>query len=411
MIDSKIKFKRNVATKLGLLIVAAITSYLFYFLMARMLSVEDYSLLYSLVAFTYLFSVPHETIRTVVALYTVNLATKKQYGKIKGFFIEALKTVFKYSFTLFLIFVALLPILSKFFHASLESLLIISFSLLTTFILPIIWGLLQGMQNFTHLGLNNCAETIIKLAIAFLFVTFGLGVNGALASIPIASLAAFLIGLWSIKDILKKKTEKFREHRKHLIRYSIAAFVIFLFFVAFYSVDIILARYFFPARISGLYSGLSVISKALLFISITILRVMFPAVAENKNTKKGKQILKTAVLYILIITYIFLLISIFIPEQLINIVVGTSYLEAAKNLKYLVIAAGFLSLSGAIVFYNLSLDWNKRLTARILGTLLFLEIALLIVFHRNLEQFIRVVLVVNILLFLALLATLSIKRK
>ncbi|MCL6500643.1 MAG: hypothetical protein K6T16_01260 [Candidatus Pacearchaeota archaeon] len=38
---------------------AAIGSYLFYFIMARMLSVEEYGLLYSLIALTYLFSVPN----------------------------------------------------------------------------------------------------------------------------------------------------------------------------------------------------------------------------------------------------------------------------------------------------------------------------------------------------------------
>lgn len=419
--EVKSKFRRNVMTKLGVLIIAAIASYVFYFLMARMLSVENYGLLYSLIALTYLFTVPHETIRAVIARYTVDWAAKKEYGKMKGFFIAALKNVFIYSAIAFVIFMVLLPVLMELFHASLTSMIIIGSSLLVTLILPLIWGLLQGMQSFGHLGINNSIEGVAKLAIAIVLVLLGFGVNGALIAIPLSLLIAFFAGFWPIKDILKAKTEKFRQDHKHIIRYFIAAFVIFLFFVALYSLDTIMARYFFSAKTSGFYGSLSVLSKVVLFISIAITRVMFSAVAEKshsknkkiyeKQYKEGKQILLTAGLYILIVIGFFLIISIFAPELLIKIVVGGQYLEIAPNLKYMIIAMGFLSLSSLIAFYNLSLDWNKRITARILGTFVFLQIASLIVFHRTLQQFITVVLIINSLLFLAMLATLLIKKR
>lgn len=417
----KSKFTRNVVTKLGVLIIAAIASYVFYFLMARILSIENYGLLYSLIALTYLFTVPHETIRAVIARYTVDWAAKKEYGKMKGFFLVALKNVFIYSAIAFVIFMVLLPILMEVFHAPLSSMIIIGSSLLVAFILPIIWGLLQGMQSFGHLGINNSIEGVAKLAIAGALVLLGLGVNGALIAIPLSLLVAFFAGFWPIKDILKAKTEKFRQDNRHIIRYFIAAFVIFLFFVAMYSIDTIMARYFFSAKTSGLYGSLSVLSKVVLFISVAITRVVFSAVAEKsasknkkvykKQYKEGRQILLTAGLYILIVIGVFLLISIFVPNLLVEFVVGSQYLEIAPNLKYMIIAMGFLSLSSLIAFYNLSLDWNKKLSARILGTFVFLQMASLIVFHRTLQQFITVVLIINLLLFLAMLATLLIKKQ
>ncbi len=75
------------------LTLAAVGSYLFYFIMARMLSIEDYGLLYSLIALTYLFTVPHETIRTVMAKYTAHYWVKEQKGKIKGLMFRSIKFI------------------------------------------------------------------------------------------------------------------------------------------------------------------------------------------------------------------------------------------------------------------------------------------------------------------------------
>ncbi len=417
----KSKFNRNVVTKLAMLIVAAVASYIFFFLMARMLSVEDYGLLYSLIALTYLFTVPHETIRTVIARYTVELTSKKEYGKIKSFFLASVKNILIYSIIIFLIYLLLTPLLIQVFHASYSNIMIIGASLLVAFLLPIIWGILQGIQSFGHLGVNNSVEGVVKLAIAVGLILFGLGVNGALISIPVSMALAFLVGLLPLKKILKAKTEKF-EGKTQIIRYSIAAFIIFLFFVALYSLDTILARYFFSAKTSGFYGALSVASKFILFVSIIITRVMFSSIAEHhakksKSKKKmktkeqeAKQVLFTAGLYVLALIGFFLIASIFAPEIIIQIVAGNQYISIAPLLKYMVIAMGFLSLSSLLIFYNLSLDWNKKLTARILGTCVFLLIALLIVFHRTLIDFITVILAVNALLFFALLSTLLRKK-
>lgn len=421
----EMQFRKNIL-KLSLMLFAAVASYFFYFLMARMLSVEDYGLLYSLIALTYLFAVPQETIRTVIAKYTVNLIAKKERGKIKWFFLKAVKVILIYSIIIFIIFLAAIPFLMKLLHAPVVPLVIIGSSLLVTFLLPVVWGLLQGLQRFDHLGINNSIETAVKLVVAIALVLFGLGVNGALIAIPASIAAAFFIGFWPVKDILKTKAEPFKEAK--IAKYSMAAFIIFLFFVAMYSLDVIFVRYFFSAKTSGFYGSISVISKIIIFVSVVITRVMFSAVAERhanrvkkkqekarekaeeRKEKDARKLLLTAIFYVLAVIAFFLILSIFVPEGLIQTVVGSRYLEIAPSLKYMVIAMGFLSLSSLIIFYNLSLDWNKKITARILGTFLFLQIALFIIFHRTIHQFINIVLIVNILLFFALLATLLIKK-
>ena len=394
---------------------AAIGSYLFYFIMARMLSIEDYGLLYSLIALTYLFTIPHETIRTVIAKYTTYFWIRKQNGKIKGLAFKSIKIISIASFFVFVIFLIFLPLWTEIWHTSIWSLVIVGLSLLVTFLLPVIWGLLQGMNRFGHLGLNNSIEMIIKLVVAIVLVSIGFGVNGALIAIPLSIAIAFFVGFIPLKDITKVKKEPFdKKSEKQIIHYSVSAFIIFVFFVTLYSIDIILARYFFSALDTGLYSAISVISKIVIFSSIAITRVMFSEVVEKhgeknseKSRKKSRKILFRAIGFLCVLIGLFLFLAFIFPELIINIVVGSQYLGATPLLKYLVLAMCFLSFSSLVVFYNLSINYHKKITAKILGAALFLQIALLILFHANIEQFVKVILGVNIGLFLALLATLK----
>ncbi len=396
------------------LILAAVGSYLFYFIMARMLSVEDYGLLYSLIALTYLFTIPHETIRTVMSKYTMHLWIKKQKGKIKSLMFRTIKYLFLISIIIFIIFLLFLPLWMKIWHTSAWPLIIIGLTMLVAFILPVVWGILQGTNRFGNLGINHSVEMIIKLTIAIVLVALGFGIGGALIAIPLSMAAVFFVGFIPLKDIVKAKKEPFKLE-KHVLRYSMSALIIFIFFVALYSVDIIIARYFFTPLYAGLYSAVSVIGKVLIFASTAITRVMFSEIVEKygkkkktkKSRQKSKKVLYKAMIFLAVLIGIFLFIAFIFPELVINIVVGNKYIAAAPVLKYITLAMAFLSFSALIVFYNLSIDWHKKLTAKILGSALFLQLAFLLLFHSNLEQFIKVILGVNIVLFIALLITLK----
>jgi len=395
------------------LILAAIGSYLFYFIMARMLSVEDYGLLYSLIALTYIFTIPHETIRTVMSKYTMQFWVKKEKGKIKGLMFNSVKNIFIISIFIFVIFLALLPLWMEIWHTTTLPLITIGLSLLVAFILPIVWGLLQGTNRFGELGINHSVEMVIKLGLAIVFVAFGLGIGGALVAIPVSMAAAFFVGFIPLKDIIKVKKVPFKLE-KHVLRYSISALIIFTFFVGLYSIDIILARHFFSPLMAGLYSSVSVIGKVLLFASTAITRVMFSEIVEKygkkkteKNRKESKIILYRAMIFLAIMIGILLFVAFTFPEQVINIIVGNKYIATAPVLKYITLAMAFFSFSALIVFYNLSIDWHKKLTAKILGSAFFLQIAFLILFHANLEQFIKVILGIQIGLFIALVLTLK----
>ncbi|UCD20859.1 MAG: hypothetical protein JSW08_03760 [archaeon] len=402
---AKSKLVKNTFTLWGWSSFAGLASALFYILMARFLSVESYSLLYSLIAFSYILTIPQETIRTVLSRFSTKFLGKGQKGKIHFLFSKFLKQMLLIGVIVFVIFLLLIPYLKTLFKTTSLPLMLIGIALIFAFILPIVWGILQGTFRFKQLGINNSAEMFFKLGIAVLLVLLLPGpwkVIGAIAAIPASILLSFLVGLIPIKDILKTKPVKVPGEK--VSKYVVASLALFSLIAALHSIDVILARYFFTETVSGWYAGLSMIAKSLFFIAMNAKRVMLPSIVkEEKNQKKSRKLLGKTALMICGLFALFLVISIFFPKVWISVFLGSKYLDVAPILKYIILAFSFFSLSTLMVFYNLSINKNKKISIRILASAVFMQVALLLIFHSTLMQYITMILIVNIFMFVTLL--------
>ncbi len=386
--------------------VAAIASYLFTFSMARMMSIEDYSLLYSIIAFTYILTIPQEAIRTVISRYTTKYNVQKDNGKIHELLSSSLKKIFIVSIILLVLLLALSPLLTGLFHTNFWVLATALTILIFSFVLPVFWGVYQGLGKFKELGINNSIEGVLRLILAILLV-LALPTNsqiyGALISSPISMGIVFLIAYLSFGYIQKKKRKKIKEN---LMKYSLATLLIFGLVTLMYSVDIILARYFFTPRVAGIYAGISLICKAFFFIAIGTKRAMMPNLTEQNIKSEEEEctkILKKISLFLIIMFACAFLLFLFFPGPIVSVILGDQYTAVAPYLKYMIIAMAFFSFSNLLVYYNLSLDKNKKITARVLASAVFLEIGLLLLFHKTLQQFVWMILIIDVILFLAML--------
>lgn len=408
------KVTKDAFTLLLFSAVAGIAGYLYFFILARVLSVEEYSLLYSIGALLYILTVPQETIRTVIAIFTTKYNYKRETGKINYLMDFASKKLFIFSIIFFFIFLALTPLLINVLHTTYLPLIITALLLFVAFLQPVGWGVFQGLGKFKELGINNSVETLIKLGLAValvLMLPVNIRVFGALIAAPISATLAFFLGIWALKDIRKVKKVKVDEK---LGRYSLATFIIFGLITLMYSVDVIIARYFFSARISGIYGGISLICKCLFFIATGIKRAMMPNLVkknEEKQEREVKAILKKVSLLMIILFGAFFILCIFFPDQIVLAVLGRKYLSAAPYLKYMVLAMAFFSFANLMVYYNLSVNKNKKMTIRILASALFLEVVLLLFFHKTILQFIQMIMIVNLALLIGLFITSWIQPK
>lgn len=400
----KTRLVKNIFTLWGFTVIAGLTSALFYILMAKFLSVEDYGLFYSLISFIYLLTIPQETIRTLVSKLFAKFNIKKEKGKMKYVFLSYLKKMFFVGVISFAIFLILIPFMKTLFKTSSLPLILVGVTLIFAFILPVVWGVLQGTFRFKQLGINNVLEMVVKLSIALLLIFLlpgPLKVIGALIAIPASFLFSFLLGLIPIKDILKATKKKYKE--KEAWKYALASLAIFTLIGVMCSLDVILARYFFHEKTSGLYAGLSMIATALFFVSMNAKRVMLPTIVKDGERKNPRRILAKTALIIGLLFGGFFIISFVYPQTIVEIFLGPKYFEAAHLLKYVVLAFAFFSLSVLLAFYNLSIDKNKKISLRILASGAFMQVALLLIFHATLLQFITMILIVNVLMFAAFL--------
>jgi len=123
---------------------------------------------------------------------------------------------------------------------------------------------------------------------------------------------------------------------------------------------------------------------------------------KSEEKECNKILKKISILLILMFAGAFLLFF-FFPDQIVTIILGSKYSAVGPYLKYMIVAIAFFSFSNLLVYYNLSLDKNKKITTRVLASSVFLEIVLLILFHKNIQQFIYMILIIDVILFLAML--------
>jgi O-antigen/teichoic acid export membrane protein len=386
--------------------VAALASYLFYFFMARMLTQAEYGILYSLIALLYIFSVPTETIRFVISRYITIFKTKREYGKMINLFKRSFKKIFLYSLPCLLFVLIITPIwLSNFLHVEIWYIFLASLTIPLIFLLPIIHGMLQGLNRFVALGINNSIEMIVKLVIGIVLVLFGLKIYGAIVAIPLSVLLAIGFGFIPLKNILKgKKGKEEKIETKSIYGYFFPFLLVILFLTMMSSVDVLIAKHFFSPIYAGFYAAISTLGTILFFLSIGVTKVMFPLVSEKYHLKKEKEhkdLLYKSLFLVVLPFSLWVLLLILFPKFIVGVLLGAKYLAIANFVKYEAIAMGFLGLSNVLVLYNLAINRKKFLFLP--AVFCILEIVLLSFFHGSLTQYLRMLILVNLLLFLSLL--------
>lgn len=356
-----------------------VINFIFQFAMARMLTPADYGILATLFSFIYFSGIFSEPITTIIAKYS---AVEGSGEKIKNLLKRSLRKALKISSWIFIayIFAAIpLSLVLKIPYLLVSSTGLMIFA---AFLPPITKGVLQGKKRFRALGVNLIAESATKLALAVLLVFLGWKVYGAVFAAIIGVVVAFLLSLLALKDILKSKEKPMKI--PDFYSYSWPVFVVLFTIIAFFSIDIIIARIVFDATTAGYYAIASMISKVIFMGTQPISKALFPIAAEKRH-EKGHNLLFNAACIITACILVALLVIYFFPNLLITIYTGRTIVESQNILVYLGIAMGLISITNLVLLYKLS-------TGRTSNYLVFLifpiiEIFLLFFFSSNLIEY------------------------
>jgi O-antigen/teichoic acid export membrane protein len=377
-------------------------SYLFQFLMARLLGPVEYGTLAVITSIIAVFAIPSVSIQTVTAKKTAEYKAQGKFSQINGLLKTFLRKSLKVSVICFILFIGLSFFISKYLSIQLDVLILTGVFLFGAFLYPVGSGILQGMKKFTKLGLIYMINTLLKLVIGVGLVLIGFRIYGAVLAFILGTLISFIIILPMIKEVFQYKGHG--EERITFSRNNWYTLVAMIIIVLMYSLDVFFAKGFFSAEIAGKYAVISMIGKIILFVNLAIGNVMLPINTERfLNGNRNKNVINKTVFLIFGICCFSLVLFYFFPEMIVKILFGEEYSSMYPILFYTGITFSVISFLNIFVLYIIS---ENRISKKHIFWLFFFLLfqgGVMYYYHSTINEFVFAFMCSNIITFIGIL--------
>ena len=384
----------------ALTFVGSTFGYLFHFIAARFLGPINYGILGALLSILYILTIPFNTIQTTIARFTSKFKSMNEEGKIAYLIKRSVKKMFIISILLSALIIALIPVLKSFlFITATAPFVVLSLVAIFIFLLPIVRGVMQGLQNFRLLGLNVMLEGFLKFSVGASLILAGLAVNGAIGAIIASFAIPFIIGIYNLRKYFRIKQVKIK--KDNIYAYTATLLVLLSALTLFYSADLLLVKHYFTDQEAGFYAAASLLGKIIFFGTVSITQVMFAKVSENYFNKKDfKKIMYNSLIIIGLVGLSAFAFYTLFSDIIINMFVGNQFLPIKPYIGKFAIIMTLFSLVYSLSFYNISINRKKFILFIISGNIL--EVLLIILFHNSIGQIVNILLGLVSVLFIIL---------
>lgn len=332
------------------------SSWIYHFLMSRALGIEGYGSLSALISLLFVLSVPFNTVQMGFSAFVSRALSTNDDAAIRRVLPGFLRL-------LFLLGGALLAIISAgsgwltrtLALPSQVPLLLTGSAIVWWTLLPPLRGVMQGTLNVRALGTNIALEGVVKVTAGLMLVSFGLGLNGAVAGISIGGLGALALALASLRPWLHHADNRQNIVERHMILSLLPYALSLTCFAILTQSDVLFVKAFFSQNEAGLYAAASTASKIVLYTTAAIPMVMLPqAVKEHAAIPGSVRALKRSVLVSGLVGAAVVTLFFASPRPVIWILFGRSFLPAAPLLGMLSFAMLAYALALLGVYYHLA---------------------------------------------------------
>ena len=370
--------------------------------MVRSLSPSYYAVLNSLMAMFLILSQPGGVVQTVVTKFVSNFESGGEGEKVKFFLYRVGKwALFGAIFLFVLVFLGRGVISSFLKIPSSAPVVAVGIIMFLYILFPVIMGALQGMQRFWYLAVSMIASAGIKLALGIALIMLGFGVLGALNSIVISLVVGILLATFLLFKALKQGSGYYGTRRdgnlklvenpgrsidfSEVHKYFLPVAIVNLCLMVLTSIDLILVKHFFSPTDAGYYSVAQMAGKIILFFPGAISIVMFPKVAHfHAQARDTLPILRKSIMMAVLVCAGPILVGLFFPALLLNLLAGKVYLQSIPLVRMFVISMGFFALIQILWTYQLAVHNSSFLYPVVAFTVL--QVVLISIFHQSLAQ-------------------------
>lgn len=220
---------------------------------------------------------------------------------------------------------------------------------------PAAYGVLQGMERFPSLGGALVVAAVIRIAAGGALVAAGAGVSGAMAGVVVGYSASAVFALVLCLSQMQKRPDGqpwipvAAPRLGNLATVLIASIVV----AAPTSLDVAVVRYVFSGEEAGVFTGIAVLGRAIIFASIAISFIVLPKVAARtaSSSDTGRLLWDS-----LAITGVLALAAagaiVFAVDVLGWQIVGTDVSGATAALHWYLAAMVLFSLTVTVIYYQ-----------------------------------------------------------
>lgn len=372
-------------------------NYIYHLVMGRMLGPGGYGELASLISLIGLIGVLPGSVSMVVIKYVSAAKSKQEIDTLVKWMSDK---IIKTSIIVFILVLLAAPFINSFLHINkIIYFVLIAVSFLFSLSSGFNRAVLQGLLKFKEMVLSVLVENSAKVIFCVIFVYVGFGVSGALFGFVFSVIA----GWYLTKVYISYKGGSYGNFDfKSMMIFTIPVIIQAFSITSLYSSDLILVKHFFSSYEAGLYASLSTVGKIIFFATGPISAVMFPLV--SRRFSQGESYRKIFIFsFISTAFFSLLLMSIYwiMPELMIRLLYGSSYLGAADLLVWFGLFMTLFTLSSLLVNFNLSLG-RTRVVIFPLVCAIF-QVLFIWLYHESLLKVVYISTIATALLLMSLL--------
>lgn len=407
--NNKDAFFKNVLIVFTGLFSGNFLNLLFQLLIAHKLSPSDFGAFNSLLSIFLLVFTPASTIQYVVAKYSAQYYSNQQTSKLKFFLSDfTVKTLISAAAVFFVFSAAIGSILNGLKISCPPAAYIFPAAISFACIIPVFLGAVQGLERFAWVSTQPVVTGSSKLIVAFVLITLGFNIAGALSALVVSNLITVFILYIPLRNLISFSGAKEDIDYKEILNFLYPVALSSFCYIGLVSMDMIMAKHFFTSESAGLYSLSQMVGKIFLFLPGAISIVMFPKVSGlNAKNLDTSVTLKKSLLYGYILCAAAILIYNVFPAFILTVLTGKVFPESIVLGRLFSFSMSFFALLFILITYFLSIKDMRFIKYLICSV--FLQFAALMLFHRDVFQ-VQIVLCVNSCLTFGTLLLLSRKR-
>lgn len=363
--------RHSVALTLATAIVNG-ANWLYHVIMSRSLGPESYGVLTAIIGILIVFTVPANAIQMGVSAF---VARSDASGEERA--LETLLRACLRGFLLLGVAASLALMLGSRWLSGVMRLdspapiLVTAGVLIPWSVLPVLRGVLQGQRRPVALGLSMATESALKLATGVAFVALGYGVGGAIGGIVVGAIVALGATFLALRPRPGEgggDAAPLAPLLRSLVPFALAIGC----FTILTQTDVVLVKALFPPHQAGLYAAASTGAKIVLYLTGALPMVMVPRlVGPDATPGGGRPVLLRTARYAGLAGGALVVVYFIAPRQVIGLLFGRAYLDAAPLLGPLGVAMLAYEMALLGTYYLVGAGRLAVLPALLLPAMLF----------------------------------------